>query len=212
MHALIVVAHPDPGSFSHHVARHVAQGAVEGDGDHAAKVADLAAEGFDPRFSVADYAVHKDRAPPAADVVREQQRIDRSDALVLVYPVYWWSFPGLLKGWIDRVFSNGWAYDEGAGTKLVKRLGHLPVHLVAIGGADPGTYDRHGYFRAMKTQIDHGIFDYCGARVLTSEFLLDTGRQHRTAQLEVARTLGRTLFSAGHASRRPLNRAQLESA
>jgi NAD(P)H dehydrogenase (quinone) len=211
MHALIVVAHPDPGSFSHHVARHVAQGVVEGEGDHTAEVADLAAEGFDPRFTATDYAVHKHRAPPAADVLREQQRIDRSGALVLVYPVYWWSFPGLLKGWIDRVFANGWAYEESADTKLVKRLGRLPVHLVAIGGADPGTYDRHGYFRAMKTQIDHGIFDYCGARVLTSEFLLDTGRQHRTAQLEVARNLGRMLFSAAYEPPRALHSMQAGS-
>lgn len=63
----------------------------------------------------------------------------------------------------------------------------------------------------MKTQIDHGIFDYCGARVLTSEFLLDTGRQHRTAQLEVARNLGRALFSAGHGSNRPLHPTHAEA-
>lgn len=208
MHALIVVAHPDPGSFSHRVAHNLAEGAALAEGDHTWEVADLAAEGFDPRFTASDHAVHKEQAPPAADVAREQQRIDRSDALVLVYPVYWWSFPGLLKGWIDRVFANGWAYDESAAGKLVKRLSHLPVHLVAIGGADPGTYDRHGYFGAMKTQIDHGIFDYCGARVLTSEFLLHSGQQDRTAQLEVARELGRALFSAAHGSHRALHSTQ----
>ena len=70
------------------------------------------------------------------------------------------------------------------------------MHLVAIGGADPGTYDRHGYFDAMKTQIDHGIFGYCGARVVTSEFLLESDRPDGTAQLEAARDLGRGLFSA----------------
>ncbi|MGK6310803.1 NAD(P)H-dependent oxidoreductase [Variovorax sp. DT-64] len=211
MHALIVVAHPDPGSFSHSVARQMAEGVATAEGDHTAEVADLAAEGFDPRFTATDQAVHKEQAPPAVDVVREQQRIDRSDALVLVYPVYWWSFPGMLKGWIDRVFSNGWAYEESADAKLVKRLGHLPVHLVAIGGADPGTYDRHGYLRAMRTQIDHGIFDYCGARVATSEFLLDSGRQDRSAQLEVARNLGRSLFSAANEPRRALHSMQAVS-
>ncbi|MBT2333105.1 NAD(P)H-dependent oxidoreductase [Variovorax paradoxus] len=200
MHALIVVAHPDPGSFSHRVAHSLAEGVARAGGGHTAEVADLAAEDFDPRFSASDHAAHKKQAPPAADVVREQQRIDRADALVLVYPVYWWSFPGLLKGWIDRVFSNGWAYEERAGGKVVKRLGHLPVHLVAIGGADAGTYERHGYFGAMKTQIDHGIFDYCGARVATSEFLLDAGQRDRAAQLEVARNLGRALFAAARAS------------
>jgi NAD(P)H dehydrogenase (quinone) len=196
MHALIVVAHPDPQSFTHRVARKLAEGVALAEGGHTAEVADLAAEGFDPRFSASDHAAHKKLAPPDAEVTREQQRIDRADALVLVYPVYWWSFPGLLKGWIDRVFANGWAYEERADGKLVKRLGRLPVHLVAIGGADAGTYDRHGYFDAMKTQIDHGIFGYCGARVATSEFLLESGRPDRAAQLEAAADLGRGLFSA----------------
>ena len=83
---------------------------------------------------------------------------------------------GLLKGWIDRVFANGWAYDESANNGLVKRLYHLKVHLIAIGGADLRTYARHGYFGAMKTQIDHGIFDFCGARVMRSELLADSHR------------------------------------
>lgn len=50
--------------------------------------------------------------------------------------------------------------------KLLKKLGHLQVQLIGVGGADGGTYERHGYAEAMRTQIDHGIFDYCGARVV----------------------------------------------
>jgi NAD(P)H dehydrogenase (quinone) len=192
MHALVVVAHPKPGSFSHRVARQVADGIAQA--GHTSEIADLAAEGFDPRFTAHDHAVHKELVPPSPDVVREQQRIDRADALVLVYPVYWWSFPALLKGWIDRVFSNGWAYDERADTGLIKRLGRLPVHLVAIGGASERTYARHGYFQAMKTQIDHGIFDYCGARVVASEFLLASDDVQEQAQLHTARTVGAAVF------------------
>jgi NAD(P)H dehydrogenase (quinone) len=197
MHALIVLAHPKPGSFSHRVARHVAQGI--GQAGHSFDIADLAAEGFDPRFTEHDHAAHLQRIPPSLDVVREQRRIDRADALVLVYPVYWWSFPALLKGWIDRVFSNGWAYDERADTGLVKRLGRLPVHLVAIGGASEETYARHGYFQAMKTQIDHGIFDYCGARVVASTFLLAAEGVQEAEQLHAAHTMGAAVF-AGTAS------------
>ncbi len=192
MHALIVVAHPDPRSFTHSVAAHITEG-VSGSGN-SFEIADLTAEGFDPRFTAADIAVHLREAPPTADVAAEQARIDRSDALVLVYPVYWWSMPGLLKGWIDRVFANGWAYDEGPDTRLVKKLRHLPVHLVAIGGGSLRTYARHGYFGAMKTQIDHGIFDYCGARVMTSELLLQSETQDPASHLDTARAIGRGLF------------------
>ncbi|ACS56713.1 flavodoxin family protein [Rhizobium leguminosarum] len=194
MHALIVVAHPDPRSLTHGVAAHLAEGITLSDAGHSFEIADLAAEAFDPRFSAADIALHLREGVLPADVAAEQARIDRADALVLVYPVYWWSMPGLLKGWIDRVFTNGWAYDYGADARLVKRLGRLPVHLVGLGGADVRTYARHGYFGAMKTQIDHGIFDYCGARVVTSEVLFEAGPDHATAHLEAARAVGRRLF------------------
>lgn len=194
MHALIVVAHPEPGSLSHGIAQQMGEG-LSGQG-HSFEIADLAAEGFDPRFTAADLAVHRRQAPPPADVAAEQARIDRADALVLVYPVYWWSMPGLLKGWIDRVFANGWAFDFSSDAKLVKKLCALRVHLVAIAGADARTYARHGYFGAMKTQIDHGIFDYCGARVLTSELLLDSETQDPAPHLTAARAIGRDLFRA----------------
>ncbi|WP_437813642.1 NAD(P)H-dependent oxidoreductase [Sorangium sp. So ce1078] len=194
MHALIVVSHPEPGSLTHGVAAQVAEGvSLSG---HSFEIADLAAEAFDPRFTAADLAVHRRKAPPPADVAAEQARIDRADALVLVYPVYWWSMPGLLKGWIDRVFSNGWAFDFGLDTGLVKKLRRLRVHLVAMAGSDARTYERHGYLGAMKTQIDHGIFDYCGACVVTSELLFDSETQDPASHLAAARAIGRDLFDA----------------
>lgn len=192
MHALVVVAHPDPSSLSHAVAKALAEG-VSAAG-HSVEIADLAREGFDPRFSPADLALHRREAPPPADVAAEQARIDRADALVLVYPIYWWSMPALMKGWIDRVFANGWAYEELADMKTVKKLQHLPVHLVALAGADMRTFARHGYYGAMKTQIDHGIFGYCGAPVVTSEFLVPV--PDMSAHLDTAKNLGGRVFAA----------------
>ncbi|NLS14950.1 NAD(P)H-dependent oxidoreductase [Rhizobium sp. P40RR-XXII] len=194
MHALIVVAHPNPDSFSHSVAAHVAEGVrLSGQGD-TLEIADLTAEAFDPRFTAADIAAHLREGPAPADVLVEQARIDRADALVLVYPVYWWSMPGLLKGWIDRVFTNGWAYEDMPGDRPVKRLRHLRIHLVAIGGATMRTYARHGYFGSMTKQIDHGIFGYCGAPVATSELLL-TETQDMASHLDTVRAIGQNLFA-----------------
>ncbi|MGJ7902935.1 NAD(P)H-dependent oxidoreductase [Lysobacter sp. 1R34A] len=192
MNALIVVAHPDPQSLTHAVAAQLAEGLSRS--GHAHEVADLAAEGFDPRFNQDDVAGFYLREPAPADVRAEQARIDRNDALVLVFPVYWWSMPGLLKGWIDRVFANGWAYEEKDG-RVAKKLQRLRVHLLGIGGAGAGTYRKHGYDVAMNTQIDHGIFDYCGARVLTSELLLHTNPGEAAALLPKAFALGRGLFA-----------------
>lgn len=194
MHALIVVAHPDPRSKTLGIAMQIAEGIIASEQGHSFEVADLAAEGFDPRFTSSDIAAHLRTSTPPDDVVAEQDRIDRADALVLVYPVYWWSMPALLKGWIDRVFANGWAYEEGSGLRLKKNLHRLPVHLIAIGGASERTYARHGYFGAMKTQIDHGIFDYCGAPVKTSELLLDSETPDLKSLMHAARSIGAKVF------------------
>jgi NAD(P)H dehydrogenase (quinone) len=196
VHALIIVAHPDPKSLTHNVAAQIAEAVGLSAPGNSAEIADLTAEAFDPRFTAADIALLNRQAPAPRDVAAEQERIDRADALVLVYPVYWWSMPGLLKGWIDRVFANGWAYDDVAGSKIEKKLRHLRVHLIGIGGADAQTYVRHGYADAMKTQIDHGIFDYCGARVVTSDLLLPSQTQGPATHLETARAIGHGLFTA----------------
>ncbi|PSJ40547.1 NAD(P)H-dependent oxidoreductase [Allosphingosinicella deserti] len=191
MHALIVVAHPNPQSLTHHVAATVRSGIEES--GHSAEIADLAAEGFDPRYSAADQAAYVKGDAIPDDVAAEQARIDRSDSLVLVYPIYWWSFPGLLKGWIDRVFVNGWAYQE-TDAGIEKKLARLMVHLVGIGGADLGTYARRGYQWAMRTQIEHGIFDYCGASVVRSELFLPPESGDWSEHLATARTIGADMF------------------
>lgn len=116
MHYLIVTAHPVQSSLTHGVVQRIAAGIAEG--SHSVEIADLAAEGFDPRFSTDDISAFQLQAPIPVDVLAEQQRIDRADAVILVYPVYWWSMPGQLKGWIDRVFTNGWAYQDGGDGKV----------------------------------------------------------------------------------------------
>lgn len=195
MHALIVTAHPEPGSLTHSIARQIAAGLAEADPAHSIEIADLAAEGFDPRFGAADLAVHRRMGAPPADVAAEQARIDRADALVLVFPVYWWSMPGLLKGWIDRVFSNGWAFEFSPKGGVTKKLQRMKVHLVPIAGDDANSFARHGYAAAMKTQIDYGIFEYCGARVVHSETLFESETQDPAIHLARARAIGRNLFS-----------------
>jgi NAD(P)H dehydrogenase (quinone) len=199
MHSLIVVAHPEPGSLTHAVANRIGDAILSASNGNTVEIADLAAEGFDPRFNQADNALFRMTAPPPADVVAEHARIDRADTLVLVYPLYWWSFPALLKGWIDRVFTQGWAYADGADGKVAKKLQRLQVHLVGLGGADASMIERRGYGAAMKTQIDMGIFDYCGARVQSSTLLLESDSGNADANLRTAGDIGRTIGASAAA-------------
>ena len=81
MHTLIVVAHHDPRSLTHGVATKIAVGLTLADPQSTFEIADLYAEGFEPRFGAADFAVHHREAKPPADVLAEQARIDRADTL-----------------------------------------------------------------------------------------------------------------------------------
>jgi len=78
---------------------------------HTVELADLHAEDFDPRWSMADIEADGNGAK-LSDVADEQARIARADAICLVFPLFWWGMPSMLKGWIDRVWTWGWAYDQ----------------------------------------------------------------------------------------------------
>ncbi|HAI05150.1 MAG TPA: NAD(P)H dehydrogenase, partial [Pantoea sp.] len=55
-------------------------------------------------------------------------------------------------------------------------------------------YLRHGYFASMRNEIEHGIFDYCGAPVVTSELLLTGDEGYPESHYQQARQLGQRLF------------------
>jgi NAD(P)H dehydrogenase (quinone) len=180
---LIVTAHPDSGSLTHEIARRLASSLPP----ETVEIADLAAEGFDPRFTLADRHTYGTGGDFASDVAAEQQRLDRADHLVLVFPVYWWSMPALLKGWIDRVFVNGWAIDVDPAGGIRRNLGRLTTHLLPVAGDDAGVYDRHGYDKALRTQIEHGIVDYCGSRRGATAFVFESERDDADARTRVVR-------------------------
>ena len=184
MNTLIVTAHPDPDSLTNDIARRLA---------HALRpspstIADLAAEGFDPRFTSADRHTYRVGGDFAPDIAAEQRRIDAAAHLVLVFPVYWWSMPALLKGWIDRVFVNGWAFDVAAEGSMRRNLGGLTIHLIPVAGDDEGVYERHGYEQSLRTQIEHGIVDYCGSRRGATAFVHESEREDADAREQAIRS------------------------
>ena len=97
MKVLVVLAHPRPGSFTRALLDSFVAGLEEA--GHVAEIADLHAEGFNPCFQPGDHAQFENGTMPE-DVLFEQARIERNDAIALVFPFYWWSFPALMKGWI----------------------------------------------------------------------------------------------------------------
>jgi NAD(P)H dehydrogenase (quinone) len=167
---LIVTAHPDTGSVTHQVARRLSE-LLE---SHESSFAHLAQEGFDPRFTAADRRAYVAKGEPEPAIAAEQSRFEGVDHVVLVFPVYWWSMPALLKGWIDRVFVTGWAFDFDSADRLVPQLGRLTLHLLPVSGTKQEAFSRHGYGTSMSTQIEHGIVDFCGMQRGATAFVYDS--------------------------------------
>ena len=166
MKTLIVVAHPREASLTQAIARSFAA-ALERNG-HAVEWADLVREGFDPALGSPDEPDWTNPAKVYSPAVRaEMARIERNEATVLVFPVWWWSLPAVLKGWIDRVWNFGFAYGP-------RTYPHRRVWLLGVAGAARASYAERDYDGAMRTQLETGILEYCGIPERRFELLYGT--------------------------------------
>lgn len=103
---LVVVCHPDPASFNHALADRVARSwAAAG---VLVTLRDLYAESFDPVLSVEEF---RGGLSPDPLVRAHIVGLRESDLLAIVHPNCWGAPPAMMKGWIDRVFAPGAAYE-----------------------------------------------------------------------------------------------------
>lgn len=200
--ALLVVAHPEPSSFTAALANRAAESLRRAGYD--VEVSDLYAMGWNPVLSPADFA---DRANPerfdpsaeqehahangtdAADVAAEQRKVAEADLIVLHFPVWWFSMPAMLKGWAERVFSRGFAYSAGRKYSRGHFVGKRAMLCVTTGTAgtlyEPNGID--GDLHHVLWPIQNGLLAYCGFEVLPPFAAFAPGRmseEERAAALD----------------------------
>ena len=111
MRFLVVFAHPRPDSFGA-ALRHAAVEALAGAG-HQVDLLDLYATRFDPVLSAEEHAAYYDLGRNRAGIEDHIARLERAQGLVLLYPTWWFGFPAMLKGYFDRVWVPGAAFEMG---------------------------------------------------------------------------------------------------
>jgi NAD(P)H dehydrogenase (quinone) len=172
MKTLIVLAHPERRSFCAELARRaVARLETEGE----VRLLDLYADEFDPvirrshfpcrasagRFEPMVEQAHQARTGDiSADVAEHQAALDWCDRLLLVFPLWWWSMPAILKGWIDRVFATDFAYGS---QDLSGRLAMLCTTAETKSERFDPTDGRNPLHH-----IERGILKFCGFEVAPS--------------------------------------------
>jgi len=107
MKTLIIYGHPGSGNFSSHFLNKCKDGLKQKNIDF--EVLDLYKMDYDPVLKPDELYTTGNRN--ISDKNREiQEKIKLADGLIFIYPVWWGSMPAILKGFIDRVFTPGFAF------------------------------------------------------------------------------------------------------
>lgn len=166
--ALLVVAHPRSDALTAAVARRTRE-RLAADG-YDVDVLDLYAEGFDPRLGPADEPDWRDRDKVYSDeVLCHQRRVDAADAIVVVFPVWWFGLPAILKGWIDRVWNYGFAYGRSR-----PRLGAKGMVWIGLAGYGREHFTSNGWDDLLERTLRVGISEFCGIRDVSVTLLYDS--------------------------------------
>lgn len=137
---------------------------------HTVDLLDLGVEGFDPRMTTEDEPDWSDRDKVYSPQVRAHMaRIEAADTIVVVFPVWWFGLPALLKGWVDRVWNYGFAYGRSRPRLAGKRMlwvglaGYSRAHFAAGGWAD-----------LIEQQLTVGISRFSGIEDARLHLVYDT--------------------------------------
>lgn len=156
MNVLVVIGHQNPGSFCHAIVETAVE-QLESAG-HEVVFHDLYAEGFDPLLPHRE--IPRD-ATPSAEVQRHCAELRAADGILVVHPNWWAQPPAILKGWVDRVFRQGVAYDFGEGGRIEGHLGGKTA-LVITTSNTPRDVELAQYGDPLQNLWETCIFGFCG--------------------------------------------------
>ncbi|MGG4470583.1 NAD(P)H-dependent oxidoreductase [Paenibacillus alvei] len=154
MNHLVIYAHPNEESFNHAILGTVVESLQEK--GHEVMVRDLYAIGIDPVLKFDG----KGEVDP--EIKKEQEYISKADVITLIYPIWWTGMPAILKGYIDRVYSYGFAYQYNTDGGIDKLLAGKKGLIINTHGTPKDIYDSIGMTEALKKTSTTGIFEFCG--------------------------------------------------
>jgi len=161
MKNLIVYAHPNSGSLNHFFKQTVLE-ILQESGEEIA-VRDLNEINFNPVLSLED--INGQRMGTVADDVKtEQDFITWADRIIFIYPIWWTGMPAIMKGYIDRVFSYGFAYRYDQGVQKGLLTGKKTI-IINSHGKSNAEYEAMGMDKALILTSDTGIFTYSGLEI-----------------------------------------------
>ncbi|PWC18860.1 NAD(P)H-dependent oxidoreductase [Brenneria corticis] len=216
MNVLIVYAHPEPRSLNGSL-KDFAVKYLE-DAGHAVQVSDLYAMGWKATLDADDRTDKPDGEPfspgldskrafeqgtQSADIAREQEKLRWADAMILQFPLWWFSMPAILKGWVERVYAYGFAYGVGEHSENHwgdrygegSMAGKRAMLAVTAGGWEShyGPRGVNGPIDDLLFPIQHGTLFYPGFEVLPPFVVYHTSHMDADRFAQACGELGQRL-------------------
>jgi NAD(P)H dehydrogenase (quinone) len=168
MNILIIYCHPSKKSYSYQILQQL-KSVLEKDKWNI-EISDLYAMNFQSDMTEQEYereGFSKTELPISKDVLIEHKKIEKADCIIFLYPVWWSDCPSKLKGWFDRVYSVGYAYEHKFNLPKMKMIKYGLV--ICIAGHPNKFLDEIGIAQSMQTIM---LNDRLGKRFENKEMLI----------------------------------------
>lgn len=202
MNVFIVHAHPEAESLNGSLLRFMVEHLKQA--GHAVEISNLYTMKWKPELEPGSIESFLD-GTQAADITEEQRKLRWADTVIFQFPLWWYSMPAILKGWVDRVYAKGFAYGVGEhsdrrwGTRFGEGVmaGKRAMLVVTAGGWEShyGPRGINGPMEDLLFPIHHGVLHYPGFDVLPPFVVYRTSKVDQASYPGLTRALGARLES-----------------
>jgi NAD(P)H dehydrogenase (quinone) len=160
VNCLVVIAHPLQDSLCHALAKHAIDSLRSA--GHDVQTAHLYDQSFAPALTAAERQSYYSAKFDARCLESEIQHLSEAEALVLIFPTWWFGLPAILKGWFDRVWAPGVAYDHAGDLGSIQpRLTKLRTALAITTLGSPWWVDCFVMWRPVQRQLKIALIGTC---------------------------------------------------
>lgn len=162
---LIINGHPNPSSFNYGIAESYLKGAIASGAE--VQTITIATLNFNPNLQFG----YQKRTELEPDLLESWEKIKKAEHLVWIHPVWWGGLPAITKGFIDRLFLPGMAFQYRENSvwwdKLLKgKTAHIITTL-----DQPGWYYRFSYGRPSVNQLKKSTLEFCGVKPVKVSYI-----------------------------------------
>ena len=182
MNHLIIFAHPNSArSFGRAIANRIEE--ISQEKGINVFFRDLYEMNFNPILSHEELQ-NANKGIIPEDIQQEHDFILQADLITLVYPLWWMGFPSILKGYLDRVLSHGFAYKTENGESVGLLKNKQMQQFITIGNNEQ-EYQKLGFDKSLNDCLINGLFNYCGIMDVRHQFFGDIHLIDEQARLAI---------------------------